>query len=163
MSIIASPTLSADVRHKSTGLLKQLYEAYSNDKTGKKEPNTDGAAGETKKSGAKSGGGLAATVAARAATDPNAPQPLAEDGAPAFSTPDPRLVAPGTQTEAQILEHEIESNHLEDRVEDTPVSTDETLRVHGIYMSKRRHFEVRVDPTGRLILWDSDEGKIWGT
>lgn len=161
MSIIASPTLSSDVRHKSTNLLKQLYEAYNSDKTKPKD---------SKKDSGKNGS--AATAAEQAASDPAAPPPASlpsqtqtqtDESVPAFSPPDPRDVAPGTQAEAQILENELELNHLEDKVENTPISTDETLRVHGIYMSKRRHFEVRVDQAGKLVLWDSDEEKIWGT
>lgn len=40
LSIIASPTLSSDVRHKATGLLRQLHTAYSSDKASRTTPTT---------------------------------------------------------------------------------------------------------------------------
>jgi hypothetical protein len=67
------------------------------------------------------------------------------------------------EREAQSLESELDQKGVDDKVESTPISTDHVLRVHGIYMSKRRHLEVRVDSGGRLILWDQEEGKLWAT
>jgi hypothetical protein len=61
------------------------------------------------------------------------------------------------------LESELDQGDIDDKVESRPVSTDAVLRVHGIYMSKRRHLEIRVDHTGSLVLWDQEEGKLWGT
>lgn len=191
MSIIASPTLSSDVRHKATGLLRQMYTAYSEDKanssnaTGAEKgipPASQSQSSPGNAKGKGKGKGLAATAAASASIDPSAPpvpgQPsptptpgmteqaqaeAQEAGIPTFIHPDPTHLNPATQAEARSLESQLDQTHLDDRVEDTPVSTDEVLRVHGIYMNQRRHFEIRVDHGGRLVLWDSDDGKVWGT
>lgn len=155
MSIVASPTLSSDVRHKATGLLRQLYDAYSNDKTANSAKPGDPPIPLESSTG--KGKGLAATAAARASTS------NPDSTVPEFTHPDPSHINSSTQAEARSLEMELDTQHLDDRVEDTPVSTDEVLRVHGIYMNQRRHLEVRVDGMGRLVLWDSDEGKVWGS
>ena len=179
MSIVASPTLSSDVRHKATSLLRQMYSAYNTDKaasasaskTGTEEKS--GQVDANASAGQGKGKGLAATAAAAAAVDPNAPpvpgqtstpdQIQQEPGLPTFIPPDLSHIDPATQAEARSLESQLDQNNLDDRVEDTPVSTDEVLRVHGIYMNQRRHFEIRVDASGKLVLWDADEGKVWGT
>lgn len=177
MSIVASPTLSSDVRHKATGLLRQMYGAYNTDKaasaakTGTEEKPGQVDTNASASASAGTGKGLAATAAAAASTDPNAPpvpgqastQTEPEPGLPTFTPPDLSHIDPATQAEARSLESQLDQNHLDDRVEDTPVSTDEVLRVHGIYMNQRRHFEIRVDASGKLVLWDADEGKLWGT
>jgi hypothetical protein len=46
-------------------------------------------------------------------------------------------------------------------VEDKPVKTGEVLRVHRIFMDRRREFEIRVGEWGRMELWDAKEGKLW--
>lgn len=116
LSIIASPSLSSDVRHKATSLLRQLHSAYSNDKNARH----------------------------------------ASSGTPAS-------LAPLTDAEAQTLESELENGKLDDRVESTPVRTDHVLRVHGIYMDRRREFEIRVGQDGKLAVYDAKEGKPWGS
>lgn len=157
MSIVASPTLSSDVRHKATGLLRQVYDAYSSDKAGTKQAAAAGAgagAGAAGAGVAASGTGTAATAQVSHAHT---------DEVPTFTPPASRNINTDTQAEARALEAELDYQQLDDKVEETPVSTDEILRVHGIYMSQRRHFEIRVDHTGRLVLWDAKEGKVWGT
>lgn len=56
---------------------------------------------------------------------------------------------------------DLEPGRADSRVEHVPVRTGEVLRVHGIYMDRRRHFEIRVGEWGRLELWDAVEGKLW--
>lgn len=56
---------------------------------------------------------------------------------------------------------DLEPGRADSRVEHVPVRTGEILRVHGIYMDRRREFEVRVGEWGRLELWDAVEGKPW--
>ncbi|RXK41431.1 hypothetical protein M231_01337 [Tremella mesenterica] len=50
----------------------------------------------------------------------------------------------------------------DDRVEGRAIRTGEILRIHGIYMNKRREFEVRSGEKGRLELWDKSEEKMVG-
>jgi hypothetical protein len=145
MSIVASPTLSKDVRHKSTGLLKQLFTAYSTDKEATK---------------AKSHPDTASNSLQPKDGPANIHPPSYQKNQP--FTPHPN-VPTGTAQEAEMLSRELENGEWEDRVESTPVSTDSVLRVHGIYMSERRHFEIRVDQGGKLLLWDATVGKLWGT
>ena len=111
ISIIASPTLSSDVRHRATSLLRSLHSAYANDKAARIAPSAS--------------------------------------------------IAPIPDDEAKALEADIESGKLDDRVEHTPVQTGQILRVHRIFMDRRREFEVRVGSDSRLELWDAKEGKIW--
>jgi len=66
-----------------------------------------------------------------------------------------------SEDEAKALDAKIESGELDDKVENTPVRTGEILRVHRIYMDKRREFEIRVGKEGKLELWDAIEGKMW--
>ncbi len=70
-------------------------------------------------------------------------------------------LVPISEEEAKKIEDEIESGKVDDAVETKPVSTDHVLRVHGIYMDKRREFEIRVGEGGRLDLWDKVTGKMW--
>jgi hypothetical protein len=93
-------------------------------------------------------------------SSPNPDPPLYQE-TPAFKPPND--IPNRTAEEAFALEHELDEDKWDDRVESTPVSTDSVLRVHGIYMSVRRHLEVRVDNLGKLILWDAGEKKLWGT
>lgn len=109
LSIIASPTLSSDVRHRASGLLRNLHGAYTRDKASR----------------------TSATI------------------------------SPLSQAEADALEADIESGKVDDRVEERAVRTDGVLRVHRIYMDRRREFEVRVGTEGKMTLWDGKEAKMW--
>ena len=84
------------------------------------------------------------------------------EGAPPGSTgiaqPSASL-SPLSDAEARELEQAIEDGQVDDRVENTPIGTDEVLRVHGIYMGERREFEVKAGPEGKLELWDKKTGK----
>ncbi|KAK8861361.1 hypothetical protein IAR55_002180 [Kwoniella newhampshirensis] len=111
LSIVASPTLSSDVRHRATSLLRSIHAAYKDDKD---------------------------SHSASAST----PSTLVDDA------------------EIKKLDEAIKSGELDDRVENKAVRTGETLRVHGIYMSKRREFEVRVGEGGILELWDVKEKMV---
>nr|ODN98591.1 hypothetical protein L204_02555 [Cryptococcus depauperatus CBS 7855] len=119
LSVISSPTLSSDVRHKSASLLRSLHSSYTKDK------------------------------AARQKTSSSNPNP---------SQPSARLV-PLTTEEAVELEKAIDSGEIDDRVENIPIRTGEVLRVHGIYMKERRHFEIRVGDEGTLTLYDVHQKK----
>lgn len=119
LSIIASPTLSSDVRHKASSLLRQVHTAYSSDK-------------------AKSQAQAGVTAASTGAT-----------------------ISPLSDSEAKELEQEIESGKIDDKVEHTPIKTDHVLRVHGVYMSERRHFEIRTGSDGKLELWDAKTKEKW--
>nr|ODN87277.1 hypothetical protein L203_03549 [Cryptococcus depauperatus CBS 7841] len=119
LSVISSPTLSSDVRHKSASLLRSLHSSYTKDK------------------------------AARQKTSSSNPNP---------SQPSARLV-PLTTEEAIGLEKAIDSGEIDDRVENSPIRTGEVLRVHGIYMKEKRHFEIRVGDEGTLTLYDVHQKK----
>jgi len=123
LSIIASPSLSSDVRHRATALLRQLHSAYSNDKSSRVKQSSTA-------------------------------NPLPQ--------PDPSAaLAPLSDDEAQRMEKELEDGKLDDKVENTPVATGAVLRVHGIYMDRRREFEIRTGAGGKLELWDAHEKKLW--
>ncbi|WWC68854.1 uncharacterized protein I206_102790 [Kwoniella pini CBS 10737] len=107
-SIIASPSLSSDVRHRASDLLKSIHKAYKDDKA--------------KSSSAH---------------------------APATLTP-----------EEQKVNDRIESEEIDDLIENKPVNSGETLRVHGIYMNKRREYEIRTSGDGKLTLWDLREKSV---
>ena len=142
MTIISSPTISSDVRHKATGLLKQLHTAYTKDKTEKHAKKADGTAKETASAGPSRSGTVKST-----STD----------------TTDPATtLGPMTERQGEKLEAELDAGKLDDRVEHQDIRTGEILRVHGVYMSKRRELEIRAGPEGRLELWDATEGKRWG-
>ena len=98
------------MRHKASGLLRQLHQAYSSDKTAHK-------------------------------VDPSA------------------QLVPLDEAQAAALEKEVETGEVDDRVENRAIRTGEVLRVHGIYMKKRREFEVRIGEGGRMELWDKVEQK----
>lgn len=117
ISIISSPTLSSDVRHKATDLLHHLNEAYKTDKTATAE--------STEK---RKGWGIFSR-SAPATTASVEPVP---------ETPQPEAI-----------------------VEETPIATGQILRVHGIYMDRRRRFEIHVNTLGKLELWDADTGAVW--
>ncbi|WVN90438.1 uncharacterized protein L203_105674 [Cryptococcus depauperatus CBS 7841] len=74
------------------------------------------------------------------------------------SQPSARLV-PLTTEEAIGLEKAIDSGEIDDRVENSPIRTGEVLRVHGIYMKEKRHFEIRVGDEGTLTLYDVHQKK----
>jgi hypothetical protein len=163
-SIIASPTLSSDVRHKATGLLRQLYTAYSTDKESAK--STTPVEGEIKHatlSNPHPNGPQARSNLASSSTSSNPPTYNESETVPHFNPPHNPSIPPETSQEAAALESELDNNKWDDRVEDTPISSESVLRVHGIYMSVRRHLEIRVDHAGNLVLWDAGEGKLWGT
>jgi len=113
LSIIASPTLSSDVRHRAMTLLRSVHSAYTTDRAARTVSTSSSTASATPEVGAKS------------------------------------------------LDAEIESGELDDKVENAPVRTGEILRVHRIYMDRRREFEVRVGKEGKMELWDAKEGKMW--
>lgn len=131
LSIVASPTLSSDVRHRATGLLRQMHSAYSGDKAAKTASNA--AASSSKSTGQ---------------TPQGDPTPSA-------------VLTPLTAEEAEKLEADIEAGKMDDQVEHTPIRTGETLRVHGIYMKERREFEIRTGKEGRLELWNVQTGQQW--
>ncbi|WVR04026.1 hypothetical protein IAU60_001025 [Kwoniella sp. DSM 27419] len=113
-SIIASPTLSSDVRHRAANLLRSMHKAYKDDKS-------------------------RSSAAATGAT-----------------------LTPLTEEEAAKLDEAIESGKVDELVEHRAVRSDEVLRVHGVYMSKRREFAVRIGDQGKLELWDVLEKKVVG-
>ena len=111
------------------------------------------------------GGGKHATLSnphPELSTSTAKPPSYSKETVPSFKPPHNPSIPDRTAEEAFALEHELDEDNWDDRVESTPVSTDSVLRVHGIYMSVRRHLEVRVDAAGKLILWDAGEGKLWG-
>lgn len=119
LSIVASPTLSSDVRNKATHLLKSLYGAYSTDKT---DPNRN----------------LSSTSSAQASAQIS-----------------------GKNREAEHLSDELNTTEADSHIESVPVQTGTILRVHGIYMDRRRQFEIRVNSSGNLELYDSDRREKW--
>lgn len=144
LSIIASPTLSSDVRHKATGLLRQMHKAYSDDKQAKKssDPNTAAAVVNEK------------SIPSSTST----PTSASTQGVPGIAQPSASL-SPLSDSEARELEQAIENGMVDDRIENTPIGTDEVLRVHGIYMGERREFDIRASVDGKLELWDAKTGK----
>lgn len=70
-------------------------------------------------------------------------------------------LVPLTESEAKELEQEIESGKIDDKVEDRPVSSEDVLRVHGIFMKERREFDIRLNALGKLELWDAKSGEKW--
>lgn len=80
-----------------------------------------------------------------------------------LDVPVPTQLTPQAEEEARRLDAELEKTHADDRVENVPVQTGEVLRVHGVYMSKRREFAIRTDREGRLELWDAVEKKVYST
>ena len=68
---------------------------------------------------------------------------------------------PMTNAQGDMLEAELDSGKLDDRVEHSAIRTGEVLRVHGIYMKERREFEIRVGSEGHMELWDGKAHKRW--
>lgn len=76
--------------------------------------------------------------------------------------PDPAAtLAPISDEEAAELEKELAEGKMDDRVEHTPIRTGSVLRVHGVYMDKRRHFEIRVGKDGKMELYEPDTAKTF--
>ena len=144
LSIIASPTLSSDVRHKATSLLRQLHQAYSTDKSKAKSKTPTFSSVES--SGAS---GSEPTLVVENTTVP-----------PVGAEPHATLVSL-SEAEAKELEQAIEDGKADDQVENRPICTGEVLRVHGIYMKERREFDIRVGDQGKLELWDVKTGEKW--
>ncbi|ORY27477.1 hypothetical protein BCR39DRAFT_538189 [Naematelia encephala] len=137
LSIIASPTLSSDVRHKATSLLRNMRSAYSADKASSSRQN--------------------AAESSSANSNPNSnPNHIS-------STEISATLVPLTEEQAIDLEKHLQDGSLDDRVEQTTISTGAVLRVHGIYMDKHREFQVRVGQEGKLELWDAKENKKWAS
>ncbi|WVF66847.1 hypothetical protein IAT40_001589 [Kwoniella sp. CBS 6097] len=130
-TIIASPTLSSDVRHKAATLLKSVHTAYKNDK--------------------QTGSASTSTLT------PGSIENKDESSIPRGQTS--ARLTPLTEEEAQKLEQAIENDRVDDLVEDKAVRSGEVLRVHGIYMNKRKEYEIRVGDGGILGLWDIKEKK----
>ncbi|KAK4689188.1 hypothetical protein P7C73_g910, partial [Tremellales sp. Uapishka_1] len=107
LSIIASPTLTDDVRNRASNLLRSLHAAYMTDRS-----RTTSSSSE-------------ATLV-----------PLIEEDV------------------------EIGSHESDNKVESRSVTTGNVLRVHGIYMSKRREYEIRVGEGGKMVLWDVRKKKL---
>ncbi|OCF45060.1 hypothetical protein I317_01111 [Kwoniella heveanensis CBS 569] len=126
-TIIASPTLSSDVRHKAATLLKSVHTAYKSDK------QTRSASASASTSGTSA--------------------PIEHEGETSAR------LTPLTEEEAQKLEQAIEDDRVDDLIEDKAVRSGHVLRVHGIYMNKRREYEIRVGEGGLLGLWDVKEKK----
>jgi hypothetical protein len=122
LSIVASPTLSSDVRNKATHMLKSLYGAYTTDKT---DPKRKSASAASTALPAGSAGSTEKTL------------------------------------EAQSLASELDISHSDSHIESVPVQTGTILRVHGIYMDRRRSFEIRVNDAGHLELYDAERRAKW--
>ena len=129
LSIIASPSISSDVRHRAAQLLRNLKSAYTKDKSTKRA----------------AGAGAAAGAAGAALASSNT-------GGARIEVLDP--------ADEGRLEDELEKGEFDDRVESVPVRTGEVLRVHGVYMDRKREFEIRVAADGKLGLWDKDKGRM---
>ncbi|RSH94447.1 hypothetical protein EHS25_004250 [Saitozyma podzolica] len=144
MSIIASPTLSSDVRHRAVGLLRSLHEAYSKDKASRSSAFAAGA------------GAAGATTSApsSSSSEPNPSSSSASNTGRAEEKLEPLPLDPASA-------QDLEPGRADSRVEDKPVKTGEVLRVHKIFMDRRREFEIRVGEWGRMELWDAKEGKLW--
>ncbi|WRT65475.1 uncharacterized protein IL334_002418 [Kwoniella shivajii] len=112
-TIIASPTLSSDVRHRAAQILRSLHTAYKDDKSSRTQSQTSSA-----------------------------------------------TLTPLNDDEAKRLDQAIESGEVDDLIENKPIKSGETLRVHGIYMNKRKEFEIRIGKDGKLELWDLKEKMI---
>lgn len=147
VSIISSPTLSSDVRHKATDLLHNLNNAYKQDKAG-----TSASAAEAEVVGGPGGAGA---------------EKRSKWNVFARSSPGQGTAAPTTTSEERPPYPHIMSDGLpptseaEAIVEHVPISSGHILRVHGIHMDRRRRFEIRVNAAGKLELWDADLGQIW--
>lgn len=141
VSIISSPTLSSDVRHKATDLLHNLHNAYSQDKAGAGE--AQGALDETEGAAKKSKWNVfSRSVPASQSATVSDPAPV-----PAYPHAMPDGLPP--------------SNEAEVMIEHVPISSGHILRVHGIHMDRRRRFEIHVNQHGKLELWDAAAGHIW--
>lgn len=81
--------------------------------------------------------------------------------ASALGTPSSTATNPATTREAQNLSNELDAAHAESHIESVPVQTGVILRVHGIYMDRRRHFEIRTNAAGQLELWDAELRQRW--
>ncbi|EIW69103.1 hypothetical protein TREMEDRAFT_31189 [Tremella mesenterica DSM 1558] len=131
LSIIASPTLSSDVRTKALSLLSQLHTAYTADKAQSTQRQIQNVP----------------TI------DPPASSTISKD----TSFWKTSLIDPTRKSDKPLP-----IPPSDDRVEGRAIRTGEILRIHGIYMNKRREFEVRSGEKGRLELWDKSEGKMVG-
>jgi hypothetical protein len=152
MSIIASPTLSSDVRHRAVGLLRSLHEAYSKDKASRSSAFAAGAGA----AGAAAAATTGATTSApsSSSSEPNPSSSSASNTGRAEEKLEPLPLDPASA-------QDLEPGRADSRVEDKPVKTGEVLRVHKIFMDRRREFEIRVGEWGRMELWDAKEGKLW--
>ncbi|GFZ42803.1 hypothetical protein JCM24511_00521 [Saitozyma sp. JCM 24511] len=143
MSIIASPTLSSDVRHRAVGLLRSLHEAYSKDKASRSSAFAAGAATTAASSSSSSAPNPSSSSSSNTGLTGLAEEKL-----------EPLPLDPASA-------QDLEPGRADSRVEDKPVKTGEVLRVHKIFMDRRREFEIRVGEWGRMELWDAKEGKLW--
>ncbi|WVW79905.1 hypothetical protein I302_101875 [Kwoniella bestiolae CBS 10118] len=130
-TIIASPTLSSDVRHRAATLLRSIHKAYKDDKA--KSSESKDSVGES-------------STKTKAVSDTKGGKQPTEDH-----------LNPLDPAEAKRLDEQIENEEIDDLVENRAINSGEVLRVHGIYMNKRREFEIRTGDNGKLILWDLKE------
>ncbi|KAK6907103.1 hypothetical protein I203_101092 [Kwoniella mangroviensis CBS 8507] len=135
-SIIASPTLSSDVRHRAATLLRSIHHAYKEDK-------------------AKSSGATEETTTGQSSLPEKLQSQKGKKKSKGETTNDP--ITPLSLEEAKKLDEQIESEEIDHLVENRPVNSGEVLLIHGIYMNKRREFEIRTGDNGKLILWDLKE------
>ncbi|ORX36364.1 hypothetical protein BD324DRAFT_628534 [Kockovaella imperatae] len=151
LTIISSPSISSDVRHRATSLLKQLHGAYAKDKA------------EKRPGGASNNPNPIMDPTSKQMPAEAAPQSVTEGTGSGISSADPATdLGPLDEKEGAALEAELDAGKLDDRVEHTPIRTGEVLRVHGVYMNVKREFDIRVGAEGKLELWDAKANKRWG-
>lgn len=158
ISILSSPTVTEDVKKSGMKILSGLATAYAADRAA--EAEAEAASQSTSR------GELAPPP-------PYSPEPStsskpsfkrAHSSVSSFLTKvssESRTERKAAKKEAKVAKQVSSWEVVDFNADSEPMmlSTKEQLRIHGLFMSERRHFEVR-ERAGKLVLMDSNTKEI---
>lgn len=182
ISILSSPTVTEDVRTQGFSILSRLGVAVAADRAAaaEAEATKETADKDKGKEDANEGSQSLALSPSRSKDEPTKPASSSSSSSSAGSS---RPSLKRVQTSVSTLMHKMSNESREERKtakreakeakevaswevvdvdankETGMLSTKERLRIHGLFMNERRHFEVR-EKEGKLVLVDANTKEV---
>jgi hypothetical protein len=166
VQILSSPNVSEDVRTKGFSILGGLMNAWQEDQAKEREAAKKSSESTPGPSTSKSAGS-SKPAAGQLPAPPSPPRPVYKRAQSSVSTfisklnKETRKAAKGEKREAK-MEKKVASWEVVDfdaKSEPTMLSTKEQLRIWGLRMNERRHFEIR-EKAGKLVLIDANTKQV---